>query len=223
MCGYLFCSDRISSTGSTLVTKRLPSSARDISWGDGKSRRLWSKRTFTLGNVEYPLGVSTLWNRLRYGSGRRPPGLAEMGKRLEQLQSEIYKVKADIDIISKELAGQPCEVKIERFFVDKVNLDRIIFNIDGLDVKDLSGSLSIGLNYGGRVIKLEKPEKTKNESQKKPEMPLKKYKRPEPTKKPEYEGQKDNCKRQSSSLGEQPDIRVSFTDLPGEGESIGRK
>lgn len=164
--------------------------------------------------------IKPLWNRLRYGAGGRPPDLAEMGKRLEHLQSELYKVTAGLDAVSKELAGQPCEVKIERVYVDKVNLDRIIFNIDGLDVKDLSGSLSIGLNYGGRVIKLERP---KNEPQKKPERPLKKSNRSEPTKKPEHEGQKDYFRKPSSPLGKQPYIKVSFNDYSRKGESIGQK
>lgn len=38
--------------------------------------------------------------------------------------------------------------------IEKVNLEQLVFNIDDLGVKDLSGSLSIGVNYGGKVIRM---------------------------------------------------------------------
>lgn len=38
--------------------------------------------------------------------------------------------------------------------LQEVHLDKLIFKIDGIGVKDLSGSLSIGVNYGGKVIRL---------------------------------------------------------------------
>jgi len=78
-------------------------------------------------------------------------------------------------------------------------------------------------NWRCRVIKLDRLERPENEPQKKPERPLKKSDRSEPTKKPEREGQKDYSKKPSGTLGKQPDIRVSFTDLSREGESIGQK
>jgi hypothetical protein len=96
---------------------------------------------------------------------------------------------ADLAKISDQLAGQPWEVRVEKIVVDKVTLDQIVFNVDGLDVKDLSGSLSIGLNYSGRVIRTETPPKAK---------------KPEPAQENDQKG------KQAPTAGEPPKVKVSF-------------
>lgn len=44
---------------------------------------------------------------------------------------------------------------IDRVVIEKMHADKVEFNLDKIDVKDLSGMLSIGMNYGGKQIKME--------------------------------------------------------------------
>lgn len=94
---------------------------------------------------------------LKPGCREQPPEQARLEKRLEELQLDVDKVAADLAAVTRELAEQPREIRIERVCVDRVNLDQIVFNVDAINVKDLGGSLSIGLNYGGRVVRMEVP------------------------------------------------------------------
>ncbi|MDF9407990.1 hypothetical protein L7E55_06390 [Pelotomaculum isophthalicicum JI] len=121
-------------------------------------------------------------------------------KQVEELQSTVNGMAADLAAIKRECMGQSCEIKIEKVCVDKVNLDQIIFNIDGMDVKDLSGCLSIGLNYGSKVLRIASPQKPKTEEQKK-------GKTGEPP----------------SPQEEQPQIKINFQREDKEGENIGRE
>ncbi|MGI9862050.1 hypothetical protein SDD30_11795 [Moorella naiadis] len=87
-------------------------------------------------------------------SGERPGHERELEQRVTDLQLAVNKIAADLAALLKDLAGQALDIHIDKVAIDKVNLDQLIFNIDGIGVKDLSGSLSIGLNYGGRVVRL---------------------------------------------------------------------
>ncbi|WP_338826140.1 hypothetical protein MTBGP_04870 [Moorella thermoacetica] len=101
---------------------------------------------------------------------RSPAGatvLIGLERRVEELQATVNKMAADLTALLGQLAGQDLNVHVDKVCIDKVNLDQLTFNIDGIGVKDLSGSLSIGLNYGSRVIRLGPPAKPPGE--KKPE------------------------------------------------------
>ncbi|HHP50930.1 MAG TPA: hypothetical protein ENM97_03505 [Moorella mulderi] len=42
---------------------------------------------------------------------------------------------------------------MEKIYVDKLNLEKLNFNIEGIGLRDLGGYLSIGINCGGKVIR----------------------------------------------------------------------
>lgn len=84
----------------------------------------------------------------------RPPEQVILEHRVEELQATVNKMAYDLRAIMQDLAGQNLDIHIDKVFIDKVNLEQLNFNIDGIGVRDLSGSLSIGLNYGGKVVRL---------------------------------------------------------------------
>lgn len=47
---------------------------------------------------------------------------------------------------------------IDKIIVEQLHTDKIEFNLDAIDVKDLSGMLSIGINYEGKLIKIQSDE-----------------------------------------------------------------
>lgn len=101
--------------------------------------------------------LARLWQgmRERLAPPRRPPPeLERLERRVQELQEVINRIAAELAAVLKDLAGQNFDIHVDRLAVDKVHLDKLIFKIDGIGVKDLSGSLSIGVNYGGKVIRL---------------------------------------------------------------------
>lgn len=141
-----------------------------------------------------------IWRHLRSRSRDQPPGQVKLEKRIEELQSDVNKIASNLAAITKELAQQSYDLKIEKVCVDKVDLDQIVFNIDGMAVKDLSGSLSIGLNYGGKVIRLEAP--------KKPTL---------------TDPEKDQTQKSPPPSGEQAQVKVNFNNGSKEGKNTGKK
>jgi len=134
-----------------------------------------------------------LWQRFRSKSREQPQEQAKLEKRVGELQFIINKIAADLAAILKDREGQSFDIHIDKVCIEEVKLDQIVFNIDGMGVKDLSGSLSIGLNYGGKVIRVETPKQAK------PEQP-----------------KKDQPKKSSSPLEGQPQIKVNFQSGPKE-------
>ncbi|MCL5935515.1 MAG: hypothetical protein M1543_03365 [Firmicutes bacterium] len=96
-----------------------------------------------------------VWNRLKKGFKKQALDRAEFDKKVRELEISIDKLTTELAGIAESVADQPYEIRIDKIMLDKVSLDQIVFNIEGIDVKDLGGSLSIGLNYGGRVVRLE--------------------------------------------------------------------
>ncbi len=72
---------------------------------------------------------------------------------LTQIQSTLNQVHADLGRVLKYISEQAFDIRIDRVCIDEVNLDQVNFNIDDIGVRDLSGALSIGINYGGRVVR----------------------------------------------------------------------
>jgi hypothetical protein len=138
--------------------------------------------------------------RLLNHEGRElPPEQARLEKRLEELRFDVDKVAAELAAVTKELAEQPREIRIERVCVDRVNLDQIVFNVDAINVRDLGGSLSIGLNYGGRVAPKEVPQPAPGKPRKAhPDTP------PPPP-------------------GNRHQVKINFGGVSKEGEQLGRK
>lgn len=85
---------------------------------------------------------------------QRQPAHTRLESRVAELQSLVDKLRAELASLTKELAERPFEMHIDKVLIDKVNLEQLVFRIDEIGVKDLSGSLSIGVNYGGRVMRV---------------------------------------------------------------------
>lgn len=112
----------------------------------------------------------SLWQRLKslFKPRERPPDQAKLESKVAELQTAVNKICAEMAGLLKDLAGQPFDIHIDKVFIDKVNLEQLVFNIDDIGVKDLSGSLSIGVNYGGRVMRVTTATPHKSEETKKP-------------------------------------------------------
>ncbi|GAB4270665.1 hypothetical protein [Thermincola ferriacetica] len=76
-------------------------------------------------------------------------GLAELRERLTDLEKEQKKLRNVIE--------NKCWT-IEKVIIEHMHTDKFEINLDAIDVKELSGVLSVGLNYGGKVVKMETQE-----------------------------------------------------------------
>ncbi len=65
---------------------------------------------------------------------------------MEKRQQEIERILADKNHF------------IDKIIVEQMHADKIEFNLDAIDVKELSGMLSIGINYEGKLIKIQSKE-----------------------------------------------------------------
>lgn len=75
-------------------------------------------------------------------------GLAET---LERLNQRIEKLEQSIQQMSKPIIEH---VTIERVYVQNPVLERLEFGLDKLDIKELSGALNLGNNFGVAVEQL---------------------------------------------------------------------
>ncbi|MDH7578351.1 MAG: hypothetical protein QHH75_11175 [Bacillota bacterium] len=73
----------------------------------------------------------------------------DAAKKLEKRLSNLEKILSEL---KQMLAEKPWT--IDRVIIEKMNTEKIEFNIDTIDVKEQSGVLNIGLNYGGRLVKI---------------------------------------------------------------------
>ncbi|HHW40581.1 MAG TPA: hypothetical protein GXX19_05440 [Syntrophomonadaceae bacterium] len=112
----------------------------------------------------------SLWQRFNFlfKPRERPPDRAGLELKVAELQTVVSKLCTEMASLVKDLANQPFDIHIDKVFIDKVNLEQLVFNIDDIGVKDLSGSLSIGVNYGGRVMRVTTATPHKSEETKKP-------------------------------------------------------
>lgn len=113
----------------------------------------------------------SLWQRFKslFKPRERPPDRAtRLELKVAELQTAVNKLCTETASLVKDLAGRPLDIHIDRVLIDKVNLEQLVFNIDDIGVKDLSGSLSIGVNYGGRVMRVTAATPQKGEDTKKP-------------------------------------------------------
>ncbi|MGB9792054.1 MAG: hypothetical protein ACPLTR_05690 [Thermacetogeniaceae bacterium] len=80
--------------------------------------------------------------------------VVRLESKVAELQALVHKLSVELSSLTKELAGRPFEMHIDKVLIDKVNLEQLVFHIDEIGVRDLSGALSIGVNYGGRVMRV---------------------------------------------------------------------
>jgi hypothetical protein len=69
--------------------------------------------------------------------------LAELKKRIEQLERSLQQ--------SAEHSNRPntYHITIERMEIHQPKLDSLTFSLDALDIRELSGVLNLGNNFGG--------------------------------------------------------------------------
>ncbi len=60
---------------------------------------------------------------------------------------------------------------IDKLVIENLNTDKVDFNIAGIDVEELSGMLSIGLNYSGRPPEEKKNGKKEEKKEEEKEVP----------------------------------------------------
>lgn len=77
--------------------------------------------------------------------------LVLLEKAFKELEQKILERK----ILEQKVPGH--NWIIDKLVIENLHTDKVDFNIAGIDVEELSGMLSIGLNYGGRP-----PEEKKN-------------------------------------------------------------
>jgi len=77
-------------------------------------------------------------------------GYDEILKTIDRRLSALEKAQAELHEL---LAGK--RWSIEKVIVEKMHTDKFELNLDTIDVEELSGVLSIGLNYGGKVVKID--------------------------------------------------------------------
>lgn len=65
---------------------------------------------------------------------------------IEKRQQELERILADKNHF------------IDKIIVEHMHADKIEFNLDAIDVKELSGMLSIGINYEGKLVKIQSKE-----------------------------------------------------------------
>ena len=83
-------------------------------------------------------------------------------KLVEDLMDRIVKLEKKQQELEESLEKEYC---VKNIVVERMHADKVEFNIDAIDVEELSGMLSIGLNYEGKLVKMHshKTGKTKDE------------------------------------------------------------
>ena len=116
----------------------------------GRARRL--RLRHGLPCLHFPLRgwVVVLFRWWRRAAGK-PPAVDPV-RRLEERLVDIEKTQAEIIALLTGKAWSVDKIVIENMRTDKVEL-----NLDTVDVKDLSGMLSIGINYGPRLVQVSRP------------------------------------------------------------------
>jgi hypothetical protein len=101
--------------------------------------------------------LDLLWQKIKHTlvKSQQSPPLEKMDKLIEKLtaleknQEDLYRLLAQKSWV------------IEKIIIEKMHNDKLEFNLDTIDVKELSGMLNIGINYGGNLIKTEPCHKKK--------------------------------------------------------------
>ncbi|MDD4570544.1 MAG: hypothetical protein PHE70_10530 [Tepidanaerobacteraceae bacterium] len=85
---------------------------------------------------------------------------------MEKRQREIERILADKNHF------------IDKIIVEQMHADKIEFNMDAIDVKELSGMLSIGINYEGKLVKIQSKEAGEKQEDKQDNNSSQKTKKP---------------------------------------------
>jgi len=83
-----------------------------------------------------------------FKKGKAQPSDENLLRDLQDRISKLEKRQQELEACLLKKEGYVENIVVERLYADKVE-----FNLDAIDVKELSGILSIGLNYEGKLIK----------------------------------------------------------------------
>lgn len=72
----------------------------------------------------------------------------ELIERIEQLQQQVQKLESTLQQMSRPVIEQ---LTIERVYLQNPVLEKLEFAFDRIDIKDLSGALNLGNNFGTTV------------------------------------------------------------------------
>lgn len=83
---------------------------------------------------------------------RRAPGRLQAVDPVRRLEERLAGIEDMQREIMALLTGKT--VAIDKLIVENMRTDKVELNLDRLDVGDLSGVLSIGINYGPRLVRV---------------------------------------------------------------------
>ena len=90
------------------------------------------------------------WLRKQAGKIFRWEREERTARSVDQCLSELAQLRQDLD---RELTERTWSV--DKIVIEKLQADKVELNLGSLDIGELSGMLSIGFNYGGRLIKVD--------------------------------------------------------------------
>jgi hypothetical protein len=90
------------------------------------------------------------WLRKQAGKIFRWEREERTARSVDQCLSELAQLRQDLD---RELTERTWSVN--KIVIEKLQADKVELNLGSLDIGELSGMLSIGFNYGGRLIKVD--------------------------------------------------------------------
>jgi len=118
---------------------------------------------------EVELLLKKMFERLaKYLGTKRKPVYLKNGEKVSQYPSSIDELSDRVSLVEKKqqqldkILNERCWT-IEKVIIEKMSAEKLELNLDNIDVEELSGMLSIGINYGGRLIKMEPSNKSGSE------------------------------------------------------------
>lgn len=90
----------------------------------------------------------------------REPGSSFHQQILVKLDQRLGELEKNQEELRQILAEKSWT--IDKVIIENMHTDKFEFNLDTIDVRELSGMLSIGLNYGGKLVKVSPPANQKN-------------------------------------------------------------
>ncbi len=89
------------------------------------------------------------------------------GKRDEQTVNNFDQCLLELAQIRRELNQGLAEKSwsVDKIVIERLQTDKVELNLGAIDVRDLSGMLSIGFNYGGKLIRADSKGSAKTSQQ----------------------------------------------------------
>jgi len=86
---------------------------------------------------------------------RKQAGKIFCGERKERMAGSINRCLSELAELRQDLERELAERtwSVDKIVIEKLQADKVELNLGSIDIKELSGMLSIGFNYGGRLIR----------------------------------------------------------------------